>query len=118
MLAVDLLEKYDHCEAFHYIDPTYVASARSRSCATSAYKHEMTEQDHIDLSDCIKSLEGKIAVSGYRCDLYDELYEGWRRAETKTHADGASKRIESLWLNYEHLPLFSLAQSIQSTDQQ
>lgn len=40
-----------------------------------------------------------VVLSGYRCDLYDELFGSWNRVDTDTVADGARPRRECIWLN-------------------
>lgn len=35
----------------------------------------------------------------YRCELYDEIFDGWQRIDAATHADGARDRVESLWFS-------------------
>jgi len=40
-----------------------------------------------------------VMLSGYRCDLYDELYADWQRIDRKVVADGARPRTECLWFN-------------------
>jgi len=47
----------------------------------------------------LRSLVGMVVVSGYRSDLYDELFSDWRRVDVPAHADGARARVESLWLS-------------------
>ena len=62
----------------------------------------MDNQDHIELAMLLSSLDGMVAVSGYHCDLMDELYAGWT-----VHEEGIRKvhsvkqdRLEVLWTNY------------------
>ena len=48
-------------------------------------------------------MRGKVAISGYRCHIYDHLYADWRREEKKTTANGqlgATERTECLWMNF------------------
>jgi DNA adenine methylase len=40
-----------------------------------------------------------VVISGYNCQLYDDLFGDWMRVERKTFADGAKARTEVLWLN-------------------
>jgi DNA adenine methylase len=43
-----------------------------------------------------------VIISGYPCDLYDqELYPDWLRDEREHFADGAARRTEVLWMNFE-----------------
>jgi DNA adenine methylase len=65
----------------------------------------MTAEQHHDLLDLIRAVKGKVMLSGYRNQLYDELLADWNRHDVSVAnnmAGGArkSRRIESLWLNY------------------
>lgn len=95
--ALDLIKAHDHPDALFYLDPPYVHATRS---SRKGYRHEMTEDDHKALSDIAHSVKGKVVISGYRSSLYDRLYKGWKRADKAALADGARKRVESIWMNY------------------
>jgi DNA adenine methylase len=82
-----------------YVDPPYVHETRSMRTRAPAYRHEMDDLDHARLQECLRDLVGMVVVSGYRCDMYDTLFSGWRRVDVRTHADGARLRIESLLLS-------------------
>jgi len=75
-------------------------------------RYEMTDDQHRELAEVLRSVEGMVIVSGYPCELYDcELYPDWRRVTYDTHADGARKRTEVLWISPKadraRLPLFA-----------
>ncbi len=93
--AVKVMKTHDAATTLHYVDPPYVNDTRGKH----QYRHDMTDADHHDLAGCLHSLSGFVVLSGYRCELYDELFGDWRRVDRLAHADGARKRIESLWLN-------------------
>lgn len=95
--ALACMRHHDTPETLHYADPPYVFSTRADGHGD--YPFEMTDEDHQTLSDGLKTLHGMVIVSGYRSDLYDHLYAGWSRIDRIAHADGAAKRIESLWLS-------------------
>ena len=95
--ALKCMQQHDGLETLHYVDPPYVMSTRSDK--HSDYSHEMTDEDHQVLATGLKELGGMVIVSGYRSALYDSLYGGWKRIDRAAHADGAAKRIESLWLS-------------------
>lgn len=95
--ALKCMQQHDSLETLHYVDPPYVMSTRSDG--HSDYSHEMTEVDHQVLAAGLADLKGMVIVSGYRCDLYGALYRGWQRIDKAAYADGAAKRIESLWLS-------------------
>ena len=99
--ALKLMTTYDGPETLHYVDPPYPHQSRG---VTKGYRHEMTDDDHARLAECLHALKGKVALSGYNCPLYRSLYGDWRRLERKTYAFGARKRTEVLWMNYAAEP--------------
>ncbi len=103
--ALDLLTHYDSPGTLFYVDPPYVHETRTHE---NAYSHEMSNEDHEEMANSLNNIKGMAIVSGYRCELYDSLYEGWHRVDKDTWADKASKRTESVWLSrpQDELPLF------------
>lgn len=94
--AFEVIRQHDAPGTLHYIDPPYVQATRD---AGDDYAFELTDQDHQELAKLLASLQGMVVLSGYRCDLYDELFAGWQRIDRHAHADGARPRIECLWLS-------------------
>ena len=74
--ACDIIKLYDDVDTLFYCDPPYLHSTRGDS---KAYGFEMEENEHCELSAVLRRCVGKVAVSGYRCELMDELYADWRR---------------------------------------
>ena len=109
--AVGLIKLRDTRDMVIYCDPPYPHESR---VSDDDYANEMSEDDHVELADTLKACEAFVALSGYRCDLYDELYKGWHRHDRQVHAAagrGVAKRVESLWTNEPPpmiLPGFSL----------
>lgn len=97
--AVEVLLQHDRGDALHYVDPPYVQSTRNMQRGNAAYACEMTDEDHRELAAVLHSLAGAVILSGYRCELYDELYADWQRVERLAFADGARGRVECLWLS-------------------
>lgn len=97
--ALDVMRHQDGPDTVHYVDPPYVHETRHMRERSQAYRHEMTDDQHRALAAVLASLQGAVVVSGYRCPLYDELFEGWQRIDAAAHADGARDRVESLWLS-------------------
>jgi len=98
--AINVIQRYDSKDTLFYCDPPYVHETRGDS---KAYKYEMTDSEHRELAGVLKEAEGKVALSGYHCDLMDELYEGWYITEAplkKCHSV-KSMRKEVLWTNYK-----------------
>jgi DNA adenine methylase len=97
--AVEVINLYDDRNTLFYCDPPYVHSTRGDA---KAYGFEMKDGEHRDLGRALNRAKAMIAVSGYRCDLMDELYKGWRcdEAPPKTCHSIKKIRTEALWTNY------------------
>lgn len=95
--ALDIIRRYDRTETLFYVDPPYVHNMRNME--QGAYRYEMSDDEHRELADALQEIKGMAVVSGYRCNLYDELYVGWRRVDRRAYADKASPRTESLWIS-------------------
>lgn len=100
--ARQVMIQHDSAETLHYVDPPYPFSTRSQGNIYNrkGYRFEMTDDDHRDLAETLRAIEGMVVLSGYPCDLYDEeLYPDWRRVARVAFADGARERTEVLWLS-------------------
>jgi DNA adenine methylase len=97
--AIEVILLYDSEDTLFYCDPPYPHESRTD---TKAYGYEMTDADHIELTRVLRSVKGKVAVSGYRCELMDELYKGWQCVEApeKNCHSVKKPRREALWINY------------------
>ncbi len=97
--AVEVVSLYDDRDTLFYCDPPYVHSTRGDA---KAYGFEMNDGEHRDLARALNRAKAMVAVSGYRCDLMDELYKGWRcnEAPPKTCHSIKKMRTEALWTNY------------------
>lgn len=110
----ELIPIYDSPDTFHYVDPPYSLSVRSR---TGRYRHELSDADHRDLVEVLLGIQGMCMLSGYDNPIYGPLEAaGWERREfpTVAHAAGHTrrtgllgpgaslvhqKRVEVVWLN-------------------
>jgi len=97
--ALAVIKRYDSPDTLFYCDPPYPHESRGDK---NAYKYEMKDFEHINLANLLKKVKGKVAISGYRCDMYDELYKDWNMhiAPTKKALSIKSERTEILWTNY------------------
>ena len=98
--ALDVIREYDDKDTLFYIDPPYPHESRGDA---KAYEFEMTDDEHRLLAKVLHEVKGRVAVSGYRCPLMDELYGDWRRydAPVKKAHSCKHERQECLWVNYE-----------------
>ena len=97
--ALDVIARYDTPETLFYLDPPYVHDARGDA---SAYGFEMTNADHEELAGALRDVRGRVVLSGYRTDLYDRLFEGWRRVDAPERLCHSVRkpRQEAAWLNF------------------
>lgn len=96
--ALDLITGHDTPDTLFYADPPYVAETRSLD---NVYTHEMTNEQHIALSEALHTVQGKVILSGYRSDLYDTLYADWELTTTKSNYGTKGQfREECIWTNY------------------
>jgi DNA adenine methylase len=99
--AVEVIAQHDSPQTLHYCDPPYVHETRSAAVVRTGkgYRHEMCGADHRALAEVLRTAKGMVIVSGYDCDLYAELFDGWQKSARRALADGALERTEVLWLN-------------------
>jgi DNA adenine methylase len=97
--ACEVMAGHDALETLHYVDPPYVFATRSDDGAD--YAHELTDDQHRDLLAFLRTLKGKVILSGYPSQIYDDALQGWVRHQRKAFADGAKERTEVLWMNFQ-----------------
>jgi DNA adenine methylase len=97
--AIDVIKKYDSIDTFFYCDPPYPPEIRGD---TNAYGYELDENGHKELASVLLKCKGKVAISGYKCNLLDKLYEGWQciQAPVKVCHSVKKPRQEVLYVNY------------------
>jgi len=98
--ALEVIERYDSPDTLFYCDPPYPHISRGDS---KAYAHEMTDAQHRELAAVLRQVRGKVALSSYRCDLNDEIYDGWRVIEGPEKLVHSVKELrqEVLYVNYD-----------------
>ena len=94
--AVDVIRKFNYDNVLIYADPPYLLDTRGGK----QYRHEMTEQDHVELLDVLLQHKGPVILSGYPHELYDRTLVGWSRIERKSYNQNSDARTEVLWVNY------------------
>jgi DNA adenine methylase len=100
--AFDVIRDYgEHPGVCLYVDPPYDPASRN----STGYRHEMTDpDDHRRLAESLHACRASVVLSGYRSELYDELYADWSADRIPVvNAQGGDKRTttEVLWSNRE-----------------
>lgn len=102
--ALDAIRTWDAPGTLIYCDPPYLHSTRHEG-STSIYGCEMSEEDHRALAEVLNACQGRVVLSGYPSELYDELYRDWRVVDfdMPNHAAGGklkARKTETIWMNW------------------
>lgn len=95
--AIELMKRYDTSDVFVYMDPPYLHGTRKNYL----YKYEMEDAGHIEMLEMAVKHRGRILLSGYENQMYNEILKGWNKTSKRTLAEGGKERLETLWFNYE-----------------
>ncbi len=95
--ALELIGRYDTGDVFMYIDPPYLHGTRKNYL----YKYEMDDHEHEELLKVLVRHQGKIALSGYESEMYNDYLFSWNKVTKDTRAESGLRRRETLWMNYD-----------------
>ena len=101
--ALDVIRRFNFDNVLIYADPPYLLNTRGGKL----YRHEMTEQDHVELLDTLLRHKGSVILSGYPSEMYDRELKGWNRIARKSYNQNSDQRTEVLWCNFELPSLFA-----------
>lgn len=105
--ALDWLATLDGPETLYYLDPPYVRSTRSSVRLYGQF--EMEDDAHRSLCRLIRTLKGKVVLSGYLNPIYENFLGDWTQdyrpmyifANHSKSANSRRKKIERLWMNFD-----------------
>ena len=95
--AIELMGRYDTEDVFIYCDPPYLHGTRKNYL----YKHEMEDSEHEELLKILAAHQGRVLLSGYDNEMYNDYLSGWSKAQKDTSAENGLRRTETIWMNYE-----------------
>lgn len=98
----ECIQKYDSKDTLFFCDPPYLN-------AEDYYgKKNFALEDHRDLANMLNVVKGKVMITHYQNDLYDELYRDWQKYEYssfkgsyKSDGEEKPKTTEVLYCNFE-----------------
>lgn len=98
--ALKLMKDNDGPDSLIYADPPYLVRRRM----DHGYKQEMkTGSEHENFLNLCLSLQAKVVISHYECDLYNDLLKDWtkvsKKATTGARTKGKCSATEVLYLN-------------------
>lgn len=95
--AVEVIERNNGANVLIYADPPYLKSTRTLN--GDQYRHEMTNQEHIELLTVLLNHKGPVMISGYESNLYRDMLPGWGMDTISTTAEKGVIRREVLYSN-------------------
>ena len=98
--ASKIMNYYDSKNTLFFVDPPYIRSTRTAN--VTAYRYEMTDDEHIALVQQLLHLEGKIILCGYNHEIYNSRLSEWSRLTRSVQASGnrgGVTREEVIWIN-------------------
>jgi DNA adenine methylase len=95
--AIVLIEKYNRENVLMYIDPPYVKNTRG---CKYIYKHDMADEDHIELCNILNSSLAKIIISGYENSIYENYLTNFNKTAMYSQDQTGKKRKEIVWRNF------------------
>lgn len=104
--AFEVIRSEDTDRTLFYLDPPYLHETRTSTQVYGGGKYEMSELNHRQmLTVIVEEVKGKVMLSGYRSELYDERLASWTCHEIEranSAAGGKTKRTmtECVWTNY------------------
>ena len=97
----ECIRRYDSPQTLFYVDCPYYGHEYY-------YGDSFTEQDHYKLAELLHGVKGKVMISHYSNEVYDELYQGWNKFEYssfkgshKSEGKSKPKTQECLFTNFE-----------------
>lgn len=99
--AVELIKQHDSNDTLFYLDPPYVSDTRVKG--NRYYNFEITNEQHQELLNSVKEVNGKVLISGYESDLYNSELSAWRKVTKNSRISagrGTGIRTECLWMNF------------------
>ena len=97
--ALDVIRRYGREPSVCiYADPPYLGDTRGNG---GGYGIDQKEDEfHQAFADACNEAKASVVISGYDSPLYEELFEGWHRAELTTRpTQSLGRKMEVLWSN-------------------
>lgn len=95
--AIELIKRFNFENVLIYCDPPYMLKTRHGK----QYRCEMDDKEHEELLRALLEHKGKVLISGYNTELYQDMLGKWGRVETVSYSQVCTKKKEVLWMNFE-----------------
>lgn len=116
--AIEVMRQHDAIDTLHFVDPPYVLATRvlQGSGNKGYYRHEMTDDQHLELLATVKGLAGMVVLSGYPSALYEHELADWQVHTTASRISagrGTALRTECVWINPQCQKKLAAPQAVQ-----
>lgn len=74
--GLEMCKEYDGEGKVFYLDPLYHPEVRENS-AEAYGKNEFGYEKHRGLAEVVNQIDAYVAISGYKCEAYQELFGTW-----------------------------------------
>lgn len=116
--AIEVMRQHDAVDTLHFVDPPYVLATRvlQGSGSKGYYRHEMTDDQHLELLETVKGLSGMVVLSGYPSALYEHELADWQVHTTASRISagrGTAMRTECVWVNQQCQEKLAAPQAVQ-----
>lgn len=112
MDAIDLIKQHNDSQTLIYCDPPYISSA----LVDKHYQYDFSLDQHKELLEVLKNHKGKVMVSGYQSDLYNEHLQLWpqikKQVKVGITSEKKSDREEVAWCNFEPIGQIDLFENL------
>lgn len=96
--ALEIIKIYDTPETLHYVDPPYLMGLWNKQ-DRKVYKNVLTDNDHIELLELLKTVKGYVVLSCYDNKIYRDILPDWHIEQKETINQKIQKRIETIFIN-------------------
>ncbi|MFD2755703.1 DNA adenine methylase [Comamonas terrae] len=99
--AIDVMRQHDAPDTLHFVDPPYLPETRQLG-GNRYYRHELNKEQHAELLEALRGLQGFVVLSGYPSPLYLDSLADWTMHTTQARIAahrGTGMRTEAVWLN-------------------
>lgn len=99
--ALQVIAEHDSPDTLHFVDPPYVHATRTHG-GRKGYRHEMSDDDHVELLESLENVAGLVVLSGYDSDVYRSRLKNWTQHKTTARISGGRGSVlrnEVIWVN-------------------
>jgi len=97
--GLEVIKRFDREDTLYYVDPPYLADIRSLRWRKKAYTCEVDDSYHVKLGRLLNNIKGMAIISGKPCELYRDLYDGWKILQRTSPTDFGGNTVECLWIS-------------------